>query len=771
MTEGRPVTLHCWDICLQYELLRAEVWAEACRDTFSVSDWLRCAAVPSIIDATAAMALRHVACDYLAATREELEEFLRTFKHEQVDTNGDVGAEQLTLQNFLLLLEPLALVANAVPVLEEFFNDLLQRDKLCARCVVESTDARAALETQEQAARDDVVSLCRRWQHTQMLQDRLQKQRMHLSMLHALDDGNVADCVKVSLMRQAVRVEEERRQQHIAAETSEMERIVRITDTLETLHDQLRVAERYEALALAPLREEQLDHIADAVSEPSRRAHWESRLGVMERQLGILGRFAVGLSLVSVGRCKHNAILQQMQSTLSGFSANNTPAASLPATGDLAWLAGDDAVDPAGSYYASTAAAATESGASVPDAASSLSVLLQQCLCDTSSYKAAGGVSTRGGWEAPSAEDRSEVEGVLRQVFGSLTHLNYLSVPFLQEFSATLDGVVLFPSFELFVTECEMSVIGSSKLVFFSHCSHRLDASIVTYLKSLVRSEGSWMAEYGMCFDDFLAFLVDQAAVEYVRHAYLLSPKMLLTRILLEIVVPKWLNRFRGGKAPSCTAVPAAVAVPTDAGRVDSVNRVVNLEDGNKDDLCLLLDTAVTWLGIAGRSLRDFARAYRTHVMDYAFAMKPKLNSSEITTTRALMALLFPTTGNSPELRCHSSRWEVLRRTHGTLFANLNVLVAGDGSLDSVTAWLTLGVDGIEREELMRRSIDAMERILRASVDKDVYFDRTRHSLSVHVSCDTPVSWILALAVCVHLTFSTGLTMCGLDELFQRLTV
>ncbi|RNE98518.1 hypothetical protein TraAM80_08715 [Trypanosoma rangeli] len=134
------------------------------------------------------------------------------------------------------------------------------------------------------------------------------------------------------------------------------------------------------------------------------------------------------------------------------------------------------------------------------------------------------------------------------------------------------------------------------------------------------------------------------------------------------------------------------------------------------------------------------------------------------------MTLLFPTAGNSPELRCHSSRWEVLRRTHGTLFANLNVLVAGDGSLDSVTAWLTLGVDGIEREELMRRSIGVMERILRASVDEDAYFNRTRHSLPVHVSYDTPVSWILTLAVCVRLTFSTGLATCGLDELFQRLT-
>ncbi|RNE98519.1 hypothetical protein TraAM80_08716 [Trypanosoma rangeli] len=627
MTEGRPFTLRCWDVCLHYELSCAEVWAEACRNTFTMSDWLWSAAVPSIMDATAAMALRHVTCDYIAATREEIAESLRTFKHEQVDTNGDAGAERLSLQNFLLLLEPLTLVANAVPVLEEFFNDVLQRDKLCARCVMESMDARAGLETQEQAAREDAVSSFRRWQHTQMLQDRLRQQRMHLSTLHALDDGNVADRVKISLMRRAVSVEEERRQQHIAAEASEMERIVRITDTLETLHDQLHVAEEYEALALAPLLKEQLDLITDAASEPSRRAHWESRLGVMERQLGILGRFAVGLSLVSGGRCKHDAILQQMQDTSSGFAANNTPAAALPATGDLAWLAGDDALDPAGSYYASTATAATESGASVPDAASSLSVLLRQCLCDTSSYKATNGVSTQGGWEVPSAEDRGEMEGVLRQVFDSLTHLNYLAVPFLQEFAATLDGVVLFPSFELFVTECEMSVIGSSKLVFFSHCSHRLDASIVTYLKSLVRSEGSWMAEYGMCFDDFLAFLVDQAAVEYVRHAYLFSPKTLLTRILLEIVVPKWLNRLSGGKATSCTAVVAASAVvPTDAGRVDSVNRVVDFEDGNKDDLCLLLDTAVTWLGIAGRSLQDFARAYRTHVMDYAFAMKPKPN-------------------------------------------------------------------------------------------------------------------------------------------------
>ncbi|RNF20052.1 uncharacterized protein Tco025E_03881 [Trypanosoma conorhini] len=777
MTEGRrPVTLRCWDACLQYELSRAEAWAEVRRDAFTVGDGLWCAATPSIMDATAVLALRHVACDYLAATREELAEVIRTFKRERTETDVEVGAERLSLRNFLLLLEPLTLVANASAVLEEFFKGMLQRDRLCAQCVLEAADAGATLEAQEQASREELLSSCRRWRHTRSLQGRLQQQCMHLSTLHALDSGDVAEGVKVSLIRRAVRVEEERRQQHFATVSSAMERIVRITDALETLHDQLRVAEEYEALALAPLLGEQSDRIAHAALQASRRAHWDSRLSCMERRLGILGRFAVGLSLVSLGRRTHNTILRQMQETSAGSAATGAAAAPLPATGGLAWLAGDGAVDPAGSYYCASTAAS--SGASVPDTASSLSALLQQCLCDATSYVAApGAVSSHGGWEVPSVEDRREVEGVLRQAFVSLTRLNYLALPFLQEFAATLDTVVLFPSFELFLTECQLRVIGSSKLAFFTHCSRRLDAGIVAYLKSLVRREGSWVAEYGMCFDDFLAFLVDQAAVEYVRHAYLLPPKTLLTRILLEIVVPRWLNRLRRGESPPCTA--AAASSSTDAERAGAVMRVVATRDGSggddgdddNDDLCLLLDTALTWLGIAGRSLRDFAQAYRTHVVDYAFAMPPEPNSSGVTTTGRLMALLFPATGTAPGLRCHPARWEALRRTHGSSFAALNALVGGDGSLDSVAAWLTLGVDGVEREDLVRRSIDAIERILCATADPDVCFATTPHKLPAAVSHTTPVSWILALAVCVRLAFRSDLATCGLDELLQRLTV
>ncbi|EAN95502.1 hypothetical protein Tc00.1047053511303.20 [Trypanosoma cruzi] len=770
MAERRSPTLLCWDACLQYELSQAEVWAELRTGASSMSNWLGRAAMPSITDETAMVALRHVACDYLAATREELAETLYNFKREITKMNTDVGAERFSLQEFMLLLGPLTLVANAESVLQTFWNEMLQRDKLCARCVSEAYDACAALQLQEQTAREELLSSCRRWQLTRQLQDRLRQQREHLSTLHSLDEEGVADRVKISSIRRAVRVEEERQQQQFAEKALEMDRIACLTDTLEMLHNQLRVAEEYEALTVDSLLREQSDRVADVALEASRKIRWDSRLSHMERQVGILGRFAVGLSLVRLGRHEHDAILRRMEGTSTCSAATTTTAmgvAASPAAGDLTWLVGDDA-DATSSYYATTAASATMPGVSDTGNPSSLPVLLQQCLFDPSYYKAKSDVSSERGRQNPSADDYSEVEDILRQVFGSLTQLIYVAIPFLQGFAATIDTVVLFPSFELFLNTCEMNVLGSSKLAFLRHCSHRLDADIVNYLKLLVRAEGSWVVEHGMRFEDFVAFLVDQAALEYVRHAYFLTTKKLLTKIVLDIVLPKWVRRLKKGKTPPFMSLSSNCSKNED--RVDNMNRVL-LEKENIDDLCLLLDTALAWLGIASRSLEQFAQAYRKHVLEYAFAMKPETKTTGITTTQALMALLFPKKGESLQLRCHPTRWDALQRTQGFSFAQMNALVGEDGSLDSVTAWLTLGLAGINREELMRRIVEAIESILRANLKEDINVHVPHDQFSVSMSYSTPVSWILTLAVCVHLSFNSNLVTCGLDKLFQLLTV
>ncbi|EKF28662.1 hypothetical protein MOQ_007582 [Trypanosoma cruzi marinkellei] len=769
MAERRSATLLCWDACLQYELSQAEVWAELRTDASTMSNWLGRATMPSIADETAMVALRHVACDYLAATREELAEMLCRFKREITKINTDVGTERLSLQEFMLLLGPLTLVANAESVLQTFWNDMLQRDKLCARFVSEAYDTYAALQLQEQTAREEILSSCRRWQHTRQLQDRLRQQREHLSTLRSLDDEGVADRVKITSIRRAVRMEEERQQQQFAEKALEIDRIVRLTDTLETLHDQLRVAEEYEALNFGSLLREQSDRVADVALEASRKIHWDSRMSYMERQVGILGRFAVGLSLVRLGRHEHDAILRRMEDTSTCFTDTTAMGVAAPsAAGDLTWLVGDD-VDATRSYYATTAATATMPGVSdAGNPSSQPELLLQQCLFDPSYYKAKNDVSPEYGWQHPSADDYREVEDILRQVFDSLTQLIYVAIPFLQGFAATINTVVLFPSFELFLNTCEMNVLGSSKLAFLRHCSHTLDADIVSYLKLLVRAEGNWVAEHGMRFEDFVAFLVDQAALEYVRDAYFLTPKKLLTKIVLDIVLPKWVRRLKKGKTPPFTSLSPNWYKNGD--RIDTMNRVL-LEKENSVDLCLLLDTALAWLGIASRSLEQFVQAYRTHVVEYAFAMKPEVKVTGITTTQTLMALLFPDRGKSLQLRCHPTRWEVLRRTQGSCFTHMNALVREDGSLDSVAAWLTLGMDGINREELMWRIVEAIEMILRANLKEDINVDMTCDQFSVNISYNTPVSWILTLAVCVHLSFNSNVVTCGLDKLFQLLIV
>ncbi|KEG14807.1 hypothetical protein DQ04_00301170 [Trypanosoma grayi] len=762
MAEQRLLALRCWDACLRYELARSELWGRlqsgatsdvaASSTAHGATDWLEGDAVPSIADETVAIALRHIACEYLTASVEAINGMLRNFKSWNTNTTGhSVGAQRVSLRIFTSLLGSLALVASPAKVIEALWSSLLHIDGLLAECVSEARESRTVVESDESEAREQLLSSKRRWEHTRMLRERLQ-QHVHLATLHTAADAGVGADRSVSLIRRVVRIEEERQQQRSAEEAARVERLGHVGDTLKTLQEQLRVAGEYEALSLASLRDEQARRVAQLLDE-SRATHSAGRVGLMERQLGVLGRFAIGLSVANLGRREHEAILCRMRDAGTSNDA---------AAGDFTWLITDSA-EFEHDYCA----------ASVPTPGHDASPL-QQCVLDASYYKASEATSTRRGCDIPPEDERRHVEAVLQETFASLARLNYVALPFLQCDAAALDAVVLFPSFELFVTQCELSVIGSSRLAFVRHSTSQLDADVAAYVKSLVQRKGSWIVDYAMSYDDFLAFLVDQAAVEYVRHAYLLTPRALLTRIVQEFVVPKWLARL---KRDEQAAVHSNAIRERPTGCVTTASRPDAADDddkNNKDnnDLCLLLDTAVTWLSIANRSLRDFAVAYRTHVVDYACAMKPEGEQTSCNTTRALMALLFPPQGNT-RLRCNADRWEALQRSYGSTFAELSELVEDDGSLDGVTAWLSLVIDGISREDLMQRIADTVDAILRASLDDDDDGDAcpARGKLRSCLSHNTPLSWILTLALCVRLSFDSSVVTPRLDGMLRFLTV
>ncbi|ORC87714.1 uncharacterized protein TM35_000201230 [Trypanosoma theileri] len=825
----RSLSLQCWDACLHYELARAEIWSQLKNSDLFENDWMSGDTLLSIEDKTCMMALHHIAFDSLGFTSEvNIRNFLQDFKKKKNKHFTDMKDDRISMDMFISLLESVKLVSNAVNILHTLWGTLLQMEELLVKCIIDESNTRTALEVKQRELREELFSFARQWEYAERLQEQLE-QRVYLSTLHTVatregrrrgcidnDDNNdnnndnnaiAVDRRKISRIREALHPDGEKQQQ-LTQQTLQIKRLSHLCEQLEILHEELHVAQMYETLSLEQIRREEFNQFVQLCKEESKKLQYDDQLSRMEQQLGIIGRFVIGLSVSTLGRKGHDAILQQMRNQKTAdISIANTDIhiSSDPnnhsITNDFTWLVKCDTDD--NSHYCVS---------SIITTSQPFSLLQQQCVLDPSCYKSLDTVEVSTHHEGNVfntpmrnvEEEDSTVEKALHRTFDSLVRLNHMELSDvfqrisnqqeeekekekLKESSqyekvSIPNDVVLFPSFLIFITCCDLHVIGSPALAFARHCRPCIDPNFAEKMKSHHSYQGNeWIADQAMNYNDFCAFLMDQASLEYVRDAFLFTPNALLKRIVINIIIPKWLNEV---KAQTVTNKK------DNLGEMNSLNSsTMKLHCSN--DLCVLLDTAVSWLQMNMCTVKDFALAYKKYVLEYKCSIKPDEGRCSFTTTPVLLALLFPSSLSSSlllllgveestkkriegmHINCDISRLEVLRRSCGHAFLEASQIVSDDGSLDGVTAWLSVGVTSINRDKLMQRVSAAIKDILCFNFEEGIYYDNDLlpNGEGDIISYHTPISWILLLAVCVKLSFDDSVSVGKLDELFGLLIV